>query len=212
MAAKDTKTAIMDAAQELIQRRGANAMSYQDISEAVGIRKASIHHHFPTKDDLIEAVIERYAEYAFGLMDGIFASKLDPAAKLRNYAGLFEATLSDGKRDKVCPFAMLGAELATLNSPAAARVRRFYEENDARLARVLEEGREQGQVRFKGDPKRGRRRRPQAPARAGRAGAEAPAAVKERLVSFHGAPKGGLPLVKERPRRWDRIGAQSDRK
>src|ERR1051325_2727877 len=109
MAAKDTKTAIMDAAQELIQRRGANAMSYQDISEAVGIRKASIHHHFPTKDDLIEAVIERYAEDAFGLMDGIFASKLDPAAKLRHYAGLFEATLSDGKRDKVCPFAMLGA-------------------------------------------------------------------------------------------------------
>src|ERR1051325_5903944 len=139
MAAKDTKTAIMDAAQELIQRRGANAMSYQDISEAVGIRKASIHHHFPTKDDLIEAVIERYAEYAFGLMDGIFASKLDPAAKLRHYAGLFEATLADGKRDKVCPCAMLGAELATLNSPAAARVRRFYEENDARLARVLEE-------------------------------------------------------------------------
>jgi TetR/AcrR family transcriptional repressor of nem operon len=154
MAAKDTKTAIMDTAQELIQRRGANAMSYQDISEAVGIRKASIHHHFPTKDDLIEAVIERYAEYAFGLMDGIFASKLDPAAKLRNYAALFEATLSDGKRDKVCPFAMLGAELATLNSPAAARVRRFYEENDARLARVLEEGREKGQFRFKGDPKR----------------------------------------------------------
>src|SRR5689334_9607965 len=47
MARKDTKTAIMDAAQELIQRGGANAMSYQDISEAVGIRKASIHHHFP---------------------------------------------------------------------------------------------------------------------------------------------------------------------
>jgi TetR/AcrR family transcriptional repressor of nem operon len=154
MPAKDTKTAIMDAAQELIQRRGANAMSYRDISEAVGIRKASIHHHFPTKDDLIEAVIERYATYAFGLMDGIFRSKLDPAAKLRRYAGLFEATLSDGKRDKVCPFAMLGAELSSLNSPAAARVRRFYEENDARLARVLQEGREQGQLRFKGEPKR----------------------------------------------------------
>jgi TetR/AcrR family transcriptional repressor of nem operon len=154
MAGKDTKTAIMDAAQELIQRRGANAMSYQDISKAVGIRKASIHHHFPTKDDLIEAVIERYATYAFGLMDGIFRSKLDPAAKLRRYAGLFEATLSDGKRDKVCPFAMLGAELSSLKSPAAARVRRFYEENDARLARVLEEGREQGQFRFKGESKR----------------------------------------------------------
>src|SRR5262245_62705529 len=80
---KDTKTAIMDAAQELIQRRGANAMSYQDISDAVGIRKASIHHHFPAKDDLIQAVTERYADYVLASMDEIFASTLDPAAKLR---------------------------------------------------------------------------------------------------------------------------------
>jgi hypothetical protein len=46
MPEKDTRTAIMDAAQDLIQRMGANAMSYQHISDAVGIRKASIHYHF----------------------------------------------------------------------------------------------------------------------------------------------------------------------
>ncbi len=154
MAAKDTKTAIMDAAQDLIQRRGANAMSYQDISEAVGIRKASIHHHFPTKDDLIEAVIARYADYVFGLMDEIFASKLDAAAKLRKYAALFEATLGDGRRDKSCPFAILGAELSSLGGSTAARVRRFYRDSEERLARVVEEGRDKGQFHFKGDPKR----------------------------------------------------------
>jgi TetR/AcrR family transcriptional repressor of nem operon len=49
---------------------------------------------------------------------------------------------------------MLGAELASLNSPAAQRVRRFYDENEARLARVVEEGREKGQFHFKGDPRR----------------------------------------------------------
>ena len=65
MLATDTKTAIMDAAQELIQRGGVNAMSYQHISDAIGIRKASIHHHFPTKDSLIEAVLQRYAVYFF---------------------------------------------------------------------------------------------------------------------------------------------------
>src|SRR5262245_28937356 len=89
-ASKDTKTAIMDTAQELIQRGGANAMSYQHISDAVGIRKASIHHHFPTKEDLIDAVIDRYATYILEVMDGIFSSKIAPAAKLRKYAALFE--------------------------------------------------------------------------------------------------------------------------
>jgi TetR/AcrR family transcriptional repressor of nem operon len=150
----DTKTAIMDTAQELIQRGGANAMSYQHISDAVGIRKASIHHHFPTKDDLIDAVIDRYAAYILEVMDGIFSSKVSPAAKLRKYAALFEATLSEGDCDKACLFGMLGAELSSLGSPAAARVRRFYRDNEERLARVLEDGRDKGDYHFEGDAKR----------------------------------------------------------
>jgi TetR/AcrR family transcriptional repressor of nem operon len=153
MASMDTKTAIMDAAQALIQRGGANAMSYQDVSDAIGIRKASIHHHFPTKDSLLKAVIQRYAVYFLGLVDGIVESKLDPAAKLRKYVGLFEATLSEGKQDKACLCGMLGAELSTLGSPSAAGVRRFYRDNEARLGRVLEEGRERGQFHFKGESK-----------------------------------------------------------
>src|SRR3712207_7018673 len=43
---------LLDVAQELVQRVGANAMSYQDLSKALGITKASIHYHFPTKADL----------------------------------------------------------------------------------------------------------------------------------------------------------------
>lgn len=153
MLAVDTKTAIMDAAQELIQRGGANTMSYQHISDAIGIRKASIHHHFPTKEHLIEAVIQRYATYFLGIVDGIVESKLDPAAKLRTYAGLFEATLCEGKQDKACLCGMLGAELTTLGNPAAAGVRRFYRDNETRLAKILEEGLNNGVFHFKGDSK-----------------------------------------------------------
>jgi TetR/AcrR family transcriptional repressor of nem operon len=149
----DTRKAIMDVAQELMQRGGANAMSYQHISNAIGIRKASIHHHFPTKEHLIEAVIQRYATYFLGIVDAIVESKLDPAAKLRKYAGLFEATLCEGKQDKACLCGMLGAELATLGNPAAAGVRRFYRDNEARLAKILEEGLKNGVFHFKGDSK-----------------------------------------------------------
>ena len=151
MARGDTKTAILDAAQALIQRGGANAMSYQHISDSIGIRKASIHHHFPTKDSLLEALIQRYTTYFLGLVDSIVGSEKDPASKLRAYASLFEATLSEGTQDKACLCGMLGAELSTLGSPAAAGVRRFYRENEARLVRILEEGKAQGQFHYKGD-------------------------------------------------------------
>jgi len=150
MPAKDTRTAILDAAQDLIQRMGANAMSYQNISDAVGIRKASIHYYFPTKEDLLEAVLGRYNTYFLRLVDDIIRSKEKADKKLQRYVGIFEATLRDGSRDKACLCGMLGAELASLRSDSVRHVRSFYAENEARLIQILEAGRRDGSFNFEG--------------------------------------------------------------
>jgi TetR/AcrR family transcriptional repressor of nem operon len=58
-----TKIEILDAAQNIIQLRGYNGFSFANISQTVGISKASIHHHFPSKAALgllLFAAIERY--------------------------------------------------------------------------------------------------------------------------------------------------------
>lgn len=151
MDSPDTKTLILDTAQELIQRLGVNAMSYQDISQAIGIKRASIHHHFPTKDDLVATLLDRYNAYFLRLVDSIVASTDSPEVKLRRYCGLFEATLSDGNQDKACLCAMLGAELATLNSPLVERIRVFYRDNEERLASILSEGQKTGIFQFTGN-------------------------------------------------------------
>lgn len=149
----DTRTAILDAAEELIRIRGSNGISYQSISDVVRIRKASIHYHFPTKEKLIEEVIHRYSTRFLGLVDAIIASA-DPApVKLRRYFDLFERALRDGSGQKVCLCGMLGAELASLGGPAMARLRGFYRENAERLARILEQGRKAGTIHFNGDGK-----------------------------------------------------------
>ena len=137
MSETDTRTMILNAAQDLIQRLGANAISYQHLSEAVGIRKASIHYHFPAKQDLLEALIERYRAYFIGLVDRIIAEESDPARMLDRYIGLFEATLREGKHDKACLCGMLGAELASLGDEAVRGIRRFYQDNQERLASIL---------------------------------------------------------------------------
>lgn len=147
----DTRTLILDTAQDLIQRLGVNAMSYQDISQVVGIRKASIHTHFPTKDDLVATLLDRYNAYFLRLVDNIVASTDSPEVKLRRYCGLFEATLSSGEQDKACLCGMLGAELATLKSPLVERIRAFYRDNEERLAVILNQGRQAGIFRFAGD-------------------------------------------------------------
>ena len=57
---EDTSERILDAAQAMAQKRGYNGVSYRDISQVVGVRTASIHYHFASKEILFTALAERY--------------------------------------------------------------------------------------------------------------------------------------------------------
>ena len=58
----DRKPLILDIASELLQTRSYTAFSYQDLSDRLGITKASVHHHFPSKQELLLAIVDRFAE------------------------------------------------------------------------------------------------------------------------------------------------------
>jgi TetR/AcrR family transcriptional regulator, transcriptional repressor for nem operon len=143
----DTRERILDAATALIQRRGINAMSFQDLSDAVGIRKASVHHHFPTKDDMLESVLKRYLDRFQIAVQSILASKRSGFAKLELYAGLFVETLEAGEQDKGCLCGMLMADLTSLDDAAVALVRQFVRSNHHDVTRMLREGVADGSVR-----------------------------------------------------------------
>lgn len=57
-------TEIVEQTRLLLATGGYHGFSYADISERVRIGKASIHHHFPTKADLVLVVIKRHREQA----------------------------------------------------------------------------------------------------------------------------------------------------
>lgn len=144
-----TRDTILDTAENLIQRHGANGMSYKDISRAIGIRNASIHYHFPSKDDLLEALVERYSARFFGAVDAIAESDATGSDKLRRFIDLFEMTLRDD--GKLCLCGMLGAELGVAEHPARVGVQRFFQKSAGRLARLLDDGRGDGSLAFTGD-------------------------------------------------------------
>lgn len=56
----DTKTKLLDIAENAARRRGFDGFSYADLADAAGIRKASIHYHFATKAVLSAALMDRY--------------------------------------------------------------------------------------------------------------------------------------------------------
>ena len=55
-----TAERVVDAAEGLVQQHGYNGFSYDDVAQLVGIKKPSIHHHFPKKGELVAVVAQRY--------------------------------------------------------------------------------------------------------------------------------------------------------
>ena len=79
----NTKEKIVNLGLELIQTRGINGFSFADIAKVIDIKKASIHYYFPSKTDLIEAVLEKYSTNFFEALEQSTASTLK--AKLEYY-------------------------------------------------------------------------------------------------------------------------------
>jgi TetR/AcrR family transcriptional repressor of nem operon len=128
------KNEILDVAQEAIQKRGYNAFSYADLAEAVGIRKASIHHYFPSKADLGLAVIRRYREAFGGFLNTIDSTEKNGLAKIEAYAKLYEDVLLDGR---LCLCGMLATDIETLPKTLKNEIRKFFADNINWLARII---------------------------------------------------------------------------
>lgn len=145
----ETGRRALDIAERLVQTRGFNGFSYADIAEALGVTKASLHYHFPSKADLGERLIERYEAGFLDTLAGIDKTQQGAAHKLRRYAKIYADVL---RANRMCLCGMLASDYATLPKPMRERVRHFFDENEHWLARVLEEGRKTGQLAFKGAP------------------------------------------------------------
>ncbi|HKU45409.1 MAG TPA: TetR/AcrR family transcriptional regulator [Burkholderiales bacterium] len=145
----ETGRRALDVAERLVQTRGFNGFSYADIAEALGVTKASLHYHFPSKADLGQRLIERYEAAFLDTLAGIDKAQQNAAQKLRRYAAIYADVL---RANRMCLCGMMASDYATLPKPMRERVRHFFDENERWLARVLDEGRKAGQLAFKGPP------------------------------------------------------------
>jgi TetR/AcrR family transcriptional regulator, transcriptional repressor for nem operon len=148
-----SKTAeqILDLAEMLIQTRGYSAFSYQDISDALGITKASIHYHFASKTDLGMAVVDRYVE-RFGA--ALVAIAEDPSqtalAMLDFYIEPYIGYASTP--DLVCLCGALAGEILALPPELRARVDGFFRAHQIWLAGILKRGASRGEFKLDAPP------------------------------------------------------------
>jgi len=144
----NTKDLILDAAEALLQDRGFNAFSYHHISQQLGIKNAAIHYYFPSKADLGITLIRRYRERFLDYTRALDREGADPVSKLECYFAIPASYLQNGQ--KICPLGMLEAEFNAIPEAMQWESRLFDQEMRNWLAVVLDEGRNQGTIRFEG--------------------------------------------------------------
>ena len=117
----DMKTAIMDAAERRIQLGGFGGFSFREVAADVGIKSASVHYHFPTKDDLGAAVLRRWSEHTSEVVNEELKKDPDP---VKAWTKAFRGTAHSDAH--MCPCTVLGAASQDLPVRVAKEVKNFF--------------------------------------------------------------------------------------
>lgn len=147
-----TSDEILRCARTLLILGGYNGFSYADIAKVVGIRNASIHHHFPSKAQLVCTLVARYREEAEAGIAQLERQISDPAAQLAAYVSYWEGCIADAN-SSFCVCALLASEIPALPAEVTLEVRAHFRSLSAWLTSVLERGARQGSLHFAGPVK-----------------------------------------------------------
>ncbi len=138
MVGMDTKAALLDSAEHAVRACGYDGFSYADLAVDVGIRKASIHHHFPTKADLALALIGRYSDNFFSKLDQIVESYPTGGARLTAYVSACRDAVDGGKKLCLCVAFCTGRD--GLSPEVLAKLDVFHSTVTAWLSEVFAAG------------------------------------------------------------------------
>jgi TetR/AcrR family transcriptional regulator, transcriptional repressor for nem operon len=117
-----TAERLMDLAEAYIRDGGYAGFSFRNLAAEVGIKSASVHHHFPTKATMAAAVVRRYGNRFLAAV----APQPNESAEdaIRAYQSAFREALNrDGR---MCLCGILGAEAGVLSPDVAAEIQSFF--------------------------------------------------------------------------------------
>ena len=137
----NTATKILDVAQAMVRHRGYSAFSYADISAEVGIKKASIHYHFPSKEDLVKALVIRYRDRLAQRCVAISRRQTTFREKVIEFAHLYLEGLED---DQICLCSMLTADFVVLPESIQSEISLFFAQAETWLSNLIQQGLDEG--------------------------------------------------------------------
>ncbi len=145
----NTRDQILQLGEELMRTQGFNAFSYYHLADALKVRPAAVHYHFPTKDALALSIINRSRE-AFSHFTADAAHEPDLQKRLRLFMRIFSESASE---DRICLIGAAGADYHSFSDETRAAVQLLVTEILAWLSTLLRDGRVVGVFAFRGTPR-----------------------------------------------------------
>lgn len=136
-----TRSDLLTSAEILLRTKGYAAFSYADLADEIGIKKASIHHHFPTKEGMAIAIVESYLFRFRKQLEAINDENDDVVDRLKAFAVMFAHSSENGMLP-LC--GALAAELLALPESLKAMTKDFFEIHLTWLQENIKQGQDQG--------------------------------------------------------------------
>lgn len=98
--AEERKNEILDAADELFGQKGFDSTSTNDILDKVGIARGTLYYHFKSKEDIMDALIERYNDRLLSAAQEVATDKSVPVVE-RIIRVVMALSLSGGSSEEI---------------------------------------------------------------------------------------------------------------
>ncbi len=110
-----------------MRRGGYNAVSFRDLANDTDIKSSSVHYHYPHKEDLGIALVERYSARFFDALERASKKAETPKERLQAFRSVYRMALNND--DAICLCGLLGSEMAGLPDKLVTGVQSFFDAN-----------------------------------------------------------------------------------
>lgn len=123
--ARRNRDRIVEVAREIFRAKGYDAVSMDEVGKAAGVGAGTLYRHFPTKEDLYDAVLEAWTERVNAAVERALSLDGAPRQRLMAWLADFAAMLTEHKGAA----ARITAALGDPGSPFAAKCQRYLGAN-----------------------------------------------------------------------------------
>ncbi|MGI9060369.1 MAG: TetR/AcrR family transcriptional regulator [Ktedonobacteraceae bacterium] len=136
---------ILQAAEEVLQKKGYYDTSMDEIAARVGIAKGTIYTHFPGKEELVVAIFKRSMETFLQGIDGVIAAEPTPTARLEALLGFIYTGLYS-KQTRLLSSMYNGVDIKRMIVEKGGCMSELWECVVSHVTQLLEEGKVAGEI------------------------------------------------------------------